>query len=196
MGSSTASGAGASRLAWVDRLRLRYQPAGVSTFNLARGGTTTYAGLPASSPPVAGRPAPQTSTNVDAAVSHSPRLLIVSYPTNDVAAGWPAEEPVRNLLTIRQAALEAGAAVIVLSTQPATLPVGSLEVLRQIDVRLAAAIGSCFVPVREALAGPDGGLATVYDSGDGLHPNEAGHALIEARVAEVIDSGRCVRLSQ
>lgn len=193
MGSSTATGAGATSQSWVDRLKAGYAIRTVGVVNIAKGATTSYAGLPASSTPVAGRPAPDPAANVDAAMAFAPKLVLVSYPTNDTAFGYTADETVRNLLAIRSAAQARGAAVIVLSTQPAALTPAQLGLLPQIDSRVSAEVGSCFVAVREALAAPNGTLNPTYDSGDGLHPNESGHALIHSRVATVIDSGLCVR---
>ena len=39
-------------------------------------------------------------------------------------------------------------------------------------------------------------LSPVYDSGDGVHPNDAGHAVIAGRVVSLIDSRRCVGTSR
>lgn len=193
MGSSTASGAGATSQSWADRLRAAYAARSVTVVNIAKGGTTTYAALPASSPPVSGRPAPDPSANVDAALARSPKLVLVAYPSNDTASGFSVDETVRNLLAVRSAAQAGGAAVIILSTQPLTLPPAQLALLPQIDARVSAAVAPCFVPVREALAAPDGTLSPTYDSGDHLHPNDAGHAVIFSKLASVIDSGQCVR---
>lgn len=195
LGSSTASGAGATKLSWADSVRATYAGAGVTLFNLAEGGTTTYAALPLSSPPVPNRPLPLPGANVDAALARSPKLLLVSYPSNDTASGYTLDETVNNFLRIRSAAQSGGAAVIILSTQPLSLPPAQLALLPQIDARLSAAVAPCFVPVREALSAPDGTLAARYDSGDHLHPNDAGHAVIAAAVRSVIDSGQCVRVS-
>ncbi len=193
MGSSTASGAGATSQSWADRLKAAYAASSVTVVNIAKGGTTTYAALPASSPPVSGRPAPDPSANVDAALARSPKLVLVAYPSNDTASGFSVDETVRNLLAVRSAAQAGGAAVIILSTQPLTLPPARLALLPQIDARVSAAVAPCFVPVREALAAPDGTLSPTYDSGDHLHLNDAGHAVIFSKLASVIDSGQCVR---
>jgi len=195
IGSSSAAGAGASDgHAWVVQLQSTVQGSGVQISNLAHGGTTTYQGLPTSATPVVGRPAPDAAVNVDAALSGTPKLVLVSYPSNDTALGYVVDETLRNLLAIRAEALANGAAVVLLSTQPRALTSAQLAQLPQIDTGLRAAVGDCFVELREALAGPDGRLAPAYDSGDGVHPNDAGHALIFQRVKALIDGGRCVRL--
>lgn len=193
MGSSTASGAGAKTLSWANAVKFRYAPLSVTMDNIAKGATTTYAGLPMASPLVDNRPAPDPAANVDAAIARSPKLLLVAYPTNDTASNFTVDETVRNLLTIRSAAQARGIAVIIVSTQPASLTAAQLAVLPQIDARMSAAVAPCFAAVRAALAGPDGRLSPIYDSGDGLHPNDAGHDVIASKVESVIDSGECVR---
>jgi acyl-CoA thioesterase I len=194
MGSSTASGAGAATLSWADALRNNYAIRGVTEFNIAKGGSTTYAGLPTSSPPVSGRPSPDPSANVDAALAKIPKLVLVAYPSNDTTFGYSVDETVHNLFAIRAAAQAGGAAVIILGTQPLNLPAAQLALLPQIDARVSAGVAPCFVEVREALAAPNGTLAPQYDSGDGVHPNDAGHAVIFNLVKNVIDSGQCVRV--
>ena len=193
MGSSTAAGAGATPgNSWASKLQAAYAERAVELVNLAVGGSTTYAGLGAQSEPVSGRPQPNTAANVDAALAQGAKLLLVSYPSNDTALGYSVDETVANLLAIRDAARSHDVAVMILSTQPRALPVSQLAMLEQIDAQLSASVGSCFVAMREALAGPDSRLDPRYDSGDGVHPNDAGHALIDEQVRAVVDSGRCV----
>ena len=47
--------------------------------------------------------------------------------------------------------------------------------------------------MREALAGPDDKIAPACDA-DGIHVNDAGPAVIHAKLREVTDSGQCVRV--
>lgn len=194
MGSSTAAGTGApADKAWVAQLASAYAARGAQVLNIAKGGTVTYEGLSAGTPAVAGRPAPNPALNIDQALAHKPVLLIVSYPTNDTALGYSVDETVNNLLAIRSQALAAGVPVVLTSTQPRNLGDAQLAQLRAIDTRLAASVGACFVELQAALAGADGRLAPGYDAGDGVHPNEAGHAVIAAQVAELIKKEQCVR---
>ncbi|MDQ7990021.1 MAG: SGNH/GDSL hydrolase family protein [Candidatus Dactylopiibacterium sp.] len=194
IGSSSAAGAGAlAGQGWAALLQADYSGSQVTIRNLAVGGTVSYQGLPTGSSSMAGRPAPEPAANVTAALAAKPRLLLVSYPTNDTALGYAVSETVANLHAIRAAALAEGVPVILLSTQPRDLSSGLLARLVQIDEQLAALAGRCFVPVREALAGPDGKLSATYDAGDGVHPNAAGHVLIRDKIKAVIDSGACVK---
>lgn len=195
MGSSTATGAGApAGKGWVDQLQATSASSGAKLANIAVGGSVTYQGLSASTPAVAGRPAPNPAGNIDQALSRKPVLLIVSYPTNDTALGYSADETVNNILAIRSQALSAGVPVIVMSTQPRNLSIAQLAQLKDIDRRLAAGAGACFVDVGTALAGTDGHLAAGYDSGDGVHPSEAGHKLIAEQLNKMIASRTCVTL--
>jgi lysophospholipase L1-like esterase len=197
MGSSTASGAGATTLDWAFAVRTAYRTThGVTTVNIARGGQTTYSALPTGTPAVANRPAPNIETNTNAALTRTPapKLVFVSYPTNDTEFGYTVEETVRNTLAVRAALIAGGAAVIVVSTQPRDMTPAKIAMLPQIDAQLKAAIGACFAETREALDGPDGKLDPAYNSGDGIHPNDAGHAVIASIVRDLIDSGNCVRV--
>jgi acyl-CoA thioesterase-1 len=192
LGSSSALGVGAQTLSWAQALQRTYAYRSVSIVNLAVGGMTTYEALPSDSPTVPGRPAPSLTNNIDAALARSSKLVLVSYPTNDTAYGYTVDETVRNLLTIRSTAMARGVAVIILSTQPRNLNATQLARLAEIDGLVSQNVAPCFVAVREALAGPDGRIAPQYDAGDGIHVNDAGHALIHDRVARLIDGGRCV----
>jgi lysophospholipase L1-like esterase len=194
LGSSTAAGNGApAGLGWVSLLETAYRPAGVSIRNLAVAGTVTYHALPGSMWPPLSRPSPKAQTNVDAALALAPRLLLLAYPSNDTARGYSVEETINNLLAIRQTSLAQGVPVLVLSTQPRNLSAAHRACLTLIDQKLRAAVGPCFVAVSERLATPDGLLQSAYDSGDGVHPNAAGHRLIADQVQAVIHGGQCVK---
>ena len=86
-----------------------------------------------------------------------------------------------------------GTPVIVLGTQPRNLSDAQRALLPQIDAQLANAVGPCFVDVRSILASTDGRINPIYDSGDGVHLNDAGHAVIFNRVKAVLEAEACVR---
>lgn len=196
MGSSTPAGGGASKgKGWAALVAAAYAPRGAQLVNIAKGGTVTYEGLSVADTRVAGRPAPDPGANIDQALAHKPVLLFVSYPTNDTVARYSVDETVNNLLAIRARALAANVPVIVLSTQPRNLSNDQLNQLRSIDQRLAATVGACVVDVHRPLAGADGRLAPNYDSGDGAHPNDAGHQVIATQIQTLIDSKQCVSTS-
>ena len=137
--------------------------------------------------------------NVDAALAYAPALLILAFPSNDVAAGVPAADTVANMRRIAaHAARGPGrrAANLVLGTQPrAGLDATQRTALAETDALAEGEFGPCFVPLREALSDPDGEPAATYAAGDGIHLNATGHALILARVNAALASGRCVRLA-
>jgi lysophospholipase L1-like esterase len=68
--------------------------------------------------------------------------------------------------------------------------------MRMIDQRLVGEVGACFVAVHHLLAGANGRLAPEYDSGDGVHPNDQGHLLIQGQISSRLHSGSCVKLVQ
>jgi acyl-CoA thioesterase I len=196
LGSSTASGTGATPgNSWADLLRENLSESGSSITNLAKGGTVSYVGLPSGTIPPANRPAPDPARNITQALSLKPVAIIISYPTNDVATGLKPEEAVNNINFIRTTAMNAGLAVLVTSTQPRNLSKEQLGYLVEIDKQLSATIGACFVSVREALSGPDGKLLPEFNSGDGIHPNDAGHRIIFAKILSTIKSGTCLHLT-
>ena len=196
MGSSTAAGSGApAGKGWVALLGAAHAINGAQVTNIAKGGSVSYEGLSANAPRPAGRPASDPAINIDQALSRKPVLLIVSYPTNDTSRGYSSDEIIGNLLAIRAQALAAGVPVLITSTLPRNLSDGQLAQMRTIDERLAVALGGCFVAVRQLLASADGRLASEYDSGDGVHPNERGHLLLQNQVSSKLNSGSCVKLT-
>ena len=195
MGSSTAAGAGATfGKGWAALLQHDFAGSATGLANIAKGGAVTYAGLSASAVPLPERPLPDPAANIDRALSLAPVLLLVSYPSNDTGVGYAVDETVNNILAIRTLALAHSLPVIVLSSQPRNdFPADKLAKLVQIDARLAAAVGPCFVAVRSLLADGGGKLAAQY-SYDGVHPNDAGHLLIATQVRAVLEGGSCVLL--
>ena len=195
MGSSTAAGAGAPPgKGWVALIAEAYSSHGAQIVNIAKGASATYEGLSIAASPVSGRPAPDPNVNIDQALSRKPVLLILSYPSNDTSRGYTSDETVNNLLAMRAQALAAGVPVIVTSSQPRNLSDVQLARLQEIDERLAAGVGGCFVDVRAGLAGPDRRLASGFDSGDGVHPNTDGHQKIFTTIRQLVDGGYCIKL--
>jgi len=196
LGSSSAAGVGASSgKGWVALLAADMEARGVTIDNLARAGLQSSQALPTGSTVADGQLAPVSGANVDAALAVSPKLVLLSFPTNDAVAGVSASATVANLKAIAAAAKAGGAATLVLSTQPRDqLTAAQLKTLDKTDGLGAAAFGDCWVPLRAALSAEDGGIAAAYSAGDGIHLNDAGHALVESRVAATLAAGRCVRL--
>ena len=197
MGSSTAAGVGASTPSngWAALISSAYANRGETMVNIALGGSVTYNGLSISVPPTPDRPPPNTTHNIDAALSYGPKFVLIGYPSNDTAFGYSADETVRNHLSIRGTAEQHGVAVMVLGSQPqrGVPSAWAAQTFAEIDQRLGQAFGPCFVYARAALAMPNDTLNPDYDSGDGQHLNDAGHQVIYSLVKTAIDSGNCVR---
>jgi lysophospholipase L1-like esterase len=197
MGSSTAAGVGATPgHGWAALIADNYAGRGVSAVNLGLGGSVTYNGLSLSETIPPGRPPQNSSHNIDAALSAGARLVLVGYPSNDTAYGYTSDETVRNHVLIAIKAKNQNVPTIVLSSQPqrGVPSAWAAATFADIDRRLAQEFGPCFVEVRSVLSTPQNTLDPQYDSGDGQHLNDLGHALLYNRVKAVIDSGNCVRV--
>lgn len=196
IGSSTAAGYGASSgKGWVALLQAKWSGKGAVLVNTAKAGIVTYEALSSTSSPVANRPRPDPAVNIDQALARKPVLLIVAFPANDTVSGYSTDETISNLLAIRAQALAASVPVIVISSQPRSLPAPKQAQLLAIDERMASAAGGCFVKVHASLAGPGDALAAAFDSGDGAHPNDAGHSVIANAIDAVLRGEGCVRVA-
>lgn len=199
LGSSTAAGVGATPgQSWPNRLAATMASRQVVLHNLARAGNLTPQALPASAPASAPRPAPDPTLNLDRALGFAPRLILLSFPTNDAVAGLSASETAANLDTLRRAAASTGSATVVMGSQPrAGLNAAQQATLAELDRLLAAQAGSCFLPLHATLANPASSveIAPAYAAGDGIHLNDAGHARIRELLQAFLEAGRCVRLT-
>lgn len=198
LGSSTAAGVGATPGAgWVDRLGTALAPQQVGIVNLARSGLLTTQALPLGAAVPPGGLPPDPAVNVERALAEQPRLLLFSFPTNDAAAGLTPQDSATHLQRLREAAARAPApaAVMVLSSQPRDAFTAAQRMQLQVYDDLASqAFGACFVALREALSDAQGRIAPAFTAGDGIHLNDAGHALVAERVLQRLRSGECVRL--
>lgn len=193
LGSSTAAGTGASTgHGWVDQLQAVKAAQGIRLQNLARPGTLSYEALPGTSVPPAGRPAPNPALNTDGVLAYRPQLVLLSFPTNDLDAGITADETAANLRVMRVALSAGGARALVLGTQPRDAFDADQRASQQaLDRQLGTDFGACFVPLFDGLAGTDGRILPALAAGDGVHLNDAGHAVIEQRVAAALPE--CLR---
>ena len=195
LGSSTAAGVGATPgKGWVALLSASAASRGAQVRNFSRSGSVTYHALPAAAARPGARPATDPAQDIDGVMLGRPTLVILAFPSNDAVAGYPATETVANLLAIRQRALDGGAAVWVQSSQPRdTATVTQRAAMRDSDAALAQSLGKCFVNVQSLLADSQGDIAAAYAAGDGVHLNDAGHALIFERVTVALAAGLCTR---
>ena len=125
--------------------------------------------------------------------------------SNDISAGTTSAELTSRLAQLRDSALAAGIPVFFFSTAPKSLSQPEREQLASWASNLAqsfascplpgeaAAYAPCFIDVFTPLADARLGLAAAYDSGDGIHINDAGHAVIYDRVRRIVEPYVCSR---
>lgn len=195
MGSSSAAGAGASTpdKSWVKLLQTDEMAAQVQLYNIARGGYSTYQALSDQCVVSAERRQPDPLHNIDKALLLSPDLVLLSFPSNDAALDYAAAETAANILLLRQQLADKNSALLVLSAQPRNMSPEKQQLLTDLNHLLKPVLTDCFVDVYTPLAGGSG-LASAFDSGDGVHVNDAGHALIFNAVKAALQSDKCIKL--
>ncbi|HZX57552.1 MAG TPA: SGNH/GDSL hydrolase family protein, partial [Mucilaginibacter sp.] len=99
LGSSTAAGRGANPLdsAWAYRIQGLVNNSGTKAkfINLAVAGYSTYQAMP-NGYSVLNRPDPDTGANISKALSLKPNLVILSFPSNDIANNYSCTEIMHN----------------------------------------------------------------------------------------------------
>ncbi|MCB9316312.1 MAG: hypothetical protein H6569_09255 [Lewinellaceae bacterium] len=188
IGSSTAAGSGANPIdsAWVPRYSHFLQntnPENTVT-NLAMGGYNTYHLLPTASPPTPNRPTPDTLRNITRALALHPDGIIINLPSNDAASGYSAEEQLANFNTIVQAANAAGVPIWVCTTQPRNFSADKIQIQLAVRDSILQRYGDFAVNFWDDVAAPDGWINPLFNSGDGVHLNNAGHRLLFNRVVQ------------
>jgi hypothetical protein len=192
IGSSTAAGEGATTFdsSWVARTVLYYRNLGelTSYHDIAISGTTTWTGMPSSFVPPTGNPqppSPDPTANVTRILQLGSNVVVVGYPTNDIVFGYTLTQYLSNLRTIYDSVLKAGKVCYITTTQPRNdipanvrqvLLVGRDSILNEFPQRSL----NFWDPVVDPATL---GILTQYSAGDGIHLNNAGHAVI-ALVAE------------
>ena len=157
--------------------------------HLARGSTNCYNGMPSSyiSPYPAGSAyRPLTDINITAALLLNPDVVLVNYPTNGYDE-LSINEVMFCLRTIRDSAKKKGVPCFITTTQPRTSPASfntpamklKLAVLKD---SIQAAFGSYAIDFWTGLINP-ADSSVLYNLGDNINMNAAGHAILAQRVA-------------
>jgi lysophospholipase L1-like esterase len=191
LGSSTAAGTGPtnSSNAWVNLYRTYLKEINSSNevINLAVGGYTTYQCMPTSFSAPTDRPSPVSGHNITTALGLSPDVIIINLPTNDAASGYTLEEQMYNYNVIIDSAAVANIPVFLATTQPRNLSDELRQNLSDMKDSINKYLGDFSIDFWTDLANEDGTIANAYDSGDGVHLNDAAHILLASRVeAEAI----------
>lgn len=187
LGSSIAAGVGASTSdsAWAGRYT-RYLPAlnpAWQLTNLAVPGYTTYHVMPKGWKTPAGRPAVDTAHNLTKALSLQPACLLISLTGNDVANGYAASEYEANFDTLHALATRAGVPVWITTPLPRTaVDSAKRKLVLALKTRILARYAPRAIDFYEGVGDAAGAILPAYNSGDGIHPNNAGHALLYRRV--------------
>jgi len=197
IGSSTAEGEGASRPANAWTALLEQSLAARTAFdlrNLAVGGYTTIDLLPDS----------DSSGNLQAAIATDPDLILVALAgSNDLSIGTSSGTFLSRLSRLRDTAKAAGIPTFFVSTAPKDLSDSERQTLSDWADSMRQSFASCWVPgdtspyapcfvdVFGALATPSLELAEQYDSGDGIHLDDAGHAVVFHAAEPVIEAYVC-----
>lgn len=189
LGSSTAAGVGPKQAgnAWVARysshLSQRYPSFQIT--NLAVPGFTTYHVQASDFVPPPGRPRPAAGNNITFALALQPAAILVSLPSNDAAASIPAAEQMANY--DRLAVQSAAARVSFWVTTPQPRYFGD-EAQTALQTQVRDGIVSKFTPYAldfwTPLSTSAARIRPEYDAGDGVHLNDAAHALLADAVVQ------------
>ena len=179
---------------YVNRLNSFYDtqaPFGDTSFNngLAVGGYTVYRGMPTSyvSPYSDVNFQPDPARNITTALSMHPDVVIVNYPTNgfDVLS---VSEVMFCFRTIRDSANIKGVPCFITTAQPRLSP-SSFNTsavkhkLSEIKDSVLLEFGPFALDFYTGMINPpDSNLLPIYNSGDDIHFNDAGHGILAQRV--------------
>lgn len=191
LGSSTSAGTGANPpdSAYVNRVRAHI--ASVDTtykvLNLAVGGFTSYHVMPTSFVPPGGRPTPRATNNITYALEYNPKAIFINLPSNDAASSYPISEQIANYDTLVAVANRSNVKLWITTTQPRNLSSQTqLDLLTGMRDSVFSRYAPYAVDFWTTLAQPNGFIVPEFNSGDGIHLNNAGHRLLYQRAIEVI----------
>jgi lysophospholipase L1-like esterase len=183
IGSSSAQGVGANPIdsSWVNLAKAYFKHQGLidTIYNIAFGGSTTYIGMPTGFTPPAVRPAPDPAYNITTALSYNPDLVIVAYASNDAAGDFTVHETMSNLRTIYQTVIDAGKICYITTTQPRSLLAVQQDLLKEERDSVLKEFPVFGLNFYSPLVAADSlNPNPIYNSGDGIHPNNAGHQVL------------------
>lgn len=187
LGSSTSAGTGPSapNNAWVPRYRayLAQRFPSFTLTNLAVGGQTTYHIQPTGYAPPSSRPKPVEGKNITAALALGPDAIIVNLPSNDQAGDFSQAEQQANYERIAQLAARAQVKLWVTTPQPRNYAEQSrLRSLVQTRDFVLRRFTPRTLDFWSPFAEPSGTIKPGYDAGDGVHLNDAAHAILATTV--------------
>ena len=189
LGSSTSAGTGANPIdsAWVWRYRaaLAELSADYQVINLGVGGYTTFKICPTGTVFEEGiTEVIDESKNVTKALTYNPYAIIVNMPSND-AINYTAAQTLANMALVSDYAAAVGVKTWICTTQPRNFSdPGMIATQVYLADEIPKIYGDYSLDFWTDLADDAGFIASAYDSGDGVHLNNAGHRLLFERVME------------
>ena len=165
------------------RKYVRTMDPGAFVVNLAVGGYSSYDVMPTDFVPPSGRPQPKPENNVTAALTYRPDAIVVNLPSNDANLNVSVADQMANLRAIRAAATDAGVPIWFTTTQPRNF---ADDARRNLLMAVRDSIQAQFAPraidVWSRIATATGTIEPAFNSGDGIHLNDAGHRYIYEQV--------------
>jgi len=190
LGSSTAAGTGPSTLdsawVWMYRDTLFQNDTRFTVTNLAQGGFTTYNILPTgSSIPVGVSQTVNVSRNITQALSLNPNAVIINLPSNDAANGFTVETQLENYDLILDGLEQLEIPYWICTPQPRN---GFSDAQKAIQTNMRDStftrFGDFAIDFWTNLATTEDNVDDAYNSGDGVHLNNAGHKILLDRVLQ------------
>ena len=127
----------------------------------------------------ASRPDPDTTRNITKALSYKPALVIIAFPSNDIANNYSDEEIMGNYARMTHMLDSAKVQYIVGGTQPRNFATADQKTrLKTLNDKIISAYNIHVDESLDQLSNPDYSIKTIYSAGDGIHLNNAGHNVI------------------
>ncbi|WP_433814858.1 SGNH/GDSL hydrolase family protein [Flavobacterium johnsoniae] len=184
MGSSSAYGVGASlpSNSWAQMLQKAVED---TLYNLSYPGYTTYKFLPSNVSNFRNI-SPDNERNISAALKLSPKIIIFSITTNDIASGYSIDEYLNNIKIMTDLCAEKEVEFIITSTLPRNpLSLDKRKALYDLNRKLEEKFGERYLEIFDWVANPE---TYTWKEGlcasDFIHPNDAGHMIIYQNVLE------------
>ncbi len=193
LGSSTAYGTGPDNPsnAWAARYStyLIERDTRYEVINLALGGFTTYDILPTGSNIPSGvNEEIDIERNITKALSLDPGGIIINMPSNDAAKGYPVEDQVSNYNLLKNSAENQEVPLWVTTPQPRDFGSNSqnLEIQKQMVQETYDLFGDNTIDFWTGFGNSDNSdILPEYDSGDGIHMNDAAHEILFVRIVDL-----------
>ncbi|MCP1675463.1 lysophospholipase L1-like esterase [Natronocella acetinitrilica] len=189
LGSSTADGNSvATGESWPELLAAEEEYA---VTNFASSGETITYSAPDGYSVLSGWSAVNTTANVTAAIAAGADLIVVNFPSNwanPSGADGTVEQYMDVARAIRDACVAAEVDYRFFETQPRNFNQEARDKLAAGAVAISTEFGPRAVQIYDELADTDGTFKSEYDSGDGVHPNAAGHQFLFDQLLASLES--------